>query len=191
MPVPYQFSADWFTWNVDIWRSIMDRYMIHPTKILEIGCFEGRCTTWMIENLLPAREGEIHCVDVWECGTDEALFDSNVGLALGTHPTLNLIKHKAKSEEILPMYLAQGHSSTFDFIYVDGSHDATDVLADLTMSFLLCRSGGLIVCDDYLWNFGDDPCSTPKLAIDAFVNCNAKRIKVLSAPLYQLFLLKT
>src|SRR4051812_15900299 len=145
----------------------------------------------MIENLLPAREGEIHCVDVWACGRDEALFDSNVGLALRTHPTVNLVKNKEKSDGILAMYLAQGHSSTFDFICVDGSHDAMDVLADLTLSFLLCRSGALIVCDDYLWNFGDDPCSTPKLAIDDFVNCNAKRIKVVSAPLYQLFLLKT
>jgi predicted O-methyltransferase YrrM len=161
-----------------------------PTKVLEIGCFEGRSTVWMIEHLFGPSGGQMFCVDAWEnMPAVESTFDKNTKLSLVRKPEVSLQKLRGNSTLMLPQLVGSHHNS-FDLIYVDGSHDAADVLCDLTCAFLLCRSGGLIVCDDYLWNFGDDLCTTPKLAIDSFVNCYAKKLKILHAPLYQVYLVK-
>jgi predicted O-methyltransferase YrrM len=113
----------------------------------------------------------------------------NTKLSLARRPDVSLSKRKGYSADVLTKLIAESHGGSFDFINVDGSHDAADVLLDLASSYLLCASGGLIVCDDYLQNFSDDPCNTPKLAIDPFVNCNAKKLRIARAPLYQIFLI--
>jgi hypothetical protein len=70
--------------------------------------------------------------------------------------------------------VAAGKQGYFDFIYVDGSHQAPDVLADAFLSFRLLRENGVIAFDDYLWQEalpdGIDSIRCPKLAIDAFTN---------------------
>lgn len=187
----YEFSSDWFSWNVETWKSILDQVgLSSPTKVLEIGCFEGRSTVWMIEHLFGAGGGQIFCVDAWEeVPKAEPTFDKNTHIALANKPKILLQKLKGNSTLVLPE-LVSSHHNSFDLVYIDGSHDAADVLCDLTSAFLLCRSGGLLICDDYLWHFGDNPCSTPKLAIDSFVNCFFRKVRLLHAPLYQVFLVK-
>jgi predicted O-methyltransferase YrrM len=188
--VTHEFSSDWFSWNVEVWKSVLSKLPLVPSKVLEIGCFEGRSTTWMIEHLLGPDGGQVFCVDAWDgIPAAEAAFDKNIQLSLARRPDVFLQKLKGYSSLVLPE-LVSSHHDSFDLIYVDGSHDAADVLFDLTCAFQLCRSGGLLICDDYLWNFGDDLCSTPKLAVDSFVNCYAKRLTILRAPLYQVFLVK-
>lgn len=61
------------------------------------------------------------------------------------------------------------------------------------LAFQLVRVGGLNVFDDYLWDEPGvaDPIRAPKLAIDAFVNIFCQKLKVLSAPPYQLYVPKT
>ena len=76
-----------------------------------------------------------------------------------------------------------GQASSFDLIYVDGSHEAADVLCDLTLACQLCKIGGLLVCHDYLWQFGTDLLTTPKIPVDAFVNCYASKIDLMKAQL--------
>jgi predicted O-methyltransferase YrrM len=71
---------------------------------------------------------------------------------------------RTRSRDALVALLVGGHAGTFDFIYIDESHQAADVLSDLTLSFPLCKIGGLITCDDYMWSFGADPGSIPKMA---------------------------
>jgi predicted O-methyltransferase YrrM len=94
----------------------------------------------------------------------------------------------------LAKLLASGKEGFFDFIYVDGSHQAPDVLCDAVMSFRLLRPGGIIAFDDYLWQeplpYGADPIRSPKIAIDAFTNIYCRKITVLSMHLYQLYVRK-
>ena len=42
-------------------------------------------------------------------------------------------------------------SSSFDFIYVDGSHRASEVFLDVSLSFRLLKRGGIMLLDDYKW----------------------------------------
>ncbi len=197
----YEFTIDWFSHFEALWKGLFQQLVPGARKILEIGSFEGRSTVWLIEHGFPAQKaGEIHCIDTWEGGVEhrgvpmdavQSRFDRNVEIARRRSPGVVVHKIKSVSLAALASLMAQGHRSSFDFIYIDGSHQAADVLGDLVMAFALCRVGGIIACDDYMWNFGQNPLLTPKLAIDSFVNCfSTKLLPVMGPPLQQLFLSK-
>jgi predicted O-methyltransferase YrrM len=86
-------------------------------------------------------------------------------------------KYKASSTEMLGRKLAFQLGSflpeyvhLYDFIYIDGSHTAKDVLTDACMAWPLLKQGGLMVFDDYLWGDSRDILHRPKLAVDVFTN---------------------
>jgi predicted O-methyltransferase YrrM len=56
------------------------------------------------------------------------------------------------SADVLPELMVEGRR--FDFIYIDGSHVAPDVLLDAAMSFALLKPGGILAFDDYDWSPG-------------------------------------
>ena len=108
---------------------------------------------------------------------------------------VELVIHKGFSDYELSKLIASDKSQYFDFIYVDGSHQAPDVMCDAILSFKLLRVGGVIAFDDYLWAenlpYGIDPVRCPKPAIDAFTNIFCRKIRIFKAPLYQLYIQKT
>jgi predicted O-methyltransferase YrrM len=194
----YEFTIDWFSIHTEIWSELFRKIVPDSRKILEIGAYEGRATVWLIEHVLPPG-GTIVCVDTWEGGEEHAQvdmreverrYDHNVSSATKRFPGRKVVKRKSLSQPALYELVHEGHAGTFDFIYIDGSHQASDVMCDLVSAYYLCRRGGLMVCDDYLWGQGDNPAHTPKLAIDSFVNCFSGKVNVLSARLFQVYLLK-
>ena len=83
----------------------------------------------------------------------------------------------------------------FDFISIDASHRACDVIGDAVLAFRMLRPGGVMAFDDYLWSpfrtGSEDPLSTPKMAVDAFTTLFARQARVLAGlPLYQLYVQK-
>ncbi len=68
-------------------------------------------------------------------------------------------------------------------------------LADAVLAFKLLKVGGHLVFDDYVWAeelpYGQDPIRCPKPAIDAFTTLYCRKLKILEAPLYQLYVRKT
>jgi predicted O-methyltransferase YrrM len=199
----YQFTQDWFGQHVPLWDRLVPRYK--PRKILEIGSFEGRSACYFIESCARDNSIELHCVDSWQGGVEhdpaamgavEARFDQNVALAQSRAPNgVKLVKHKSLSHAALAKLIVVNPASDFDVIYIDGSHQAPDVLTDAVMAFQLLRVGGLMIFDDYLWSmepFGQqDAYNMPKPAIDAFINIfQRKMFLVRGAPVYQLFATK-
>lgn len=203
MPEDYEFSVDWFSPHWPNWRSATQS--IQPAKILEIGSFEGRSTCTMLEEFGRDRPLQIHCLDTWSGGVEhqrldmsavEMRFDRNTRIAQGraSHPS-EVVKHKGFSFGGLVELLHTGHRGTFDLAFVDGSHRADDVLSDLVLSYELCKVGGIIICDDYLWAMEphgqEDALNRPKIAIDAFTTIFSRKVRQFSLPLYQVYLLKT
>ncbi|WP_175165002.1 class I SAM-dependent methyltransferase [Paraburkholderia fynbosensis] len=204
----YQFTNNWFdTLAKGVWDQLMTHHA--PARILEIGSYEGASACYLIDTLAPRQPIELHCIDSWEGGIEhqsggvapadmsavEARFHHNVTLAAGKYPSrAQLTVHKGYSDECLARLIAAGRKGYFDFVYVDGSHQAADVLTDAVLGFKLLKVGGIIVFDDYLWSeplpSGKDPLRCPKPAIDTFVNLNFRKLEVLSAPLYQLYVRK-
>jgi predicted O-methyltransferase YrrM len=88
------------------------------------------------------------------------------------------------------------HQNSFDLVFVDGSHQACDVLSDLVLSYHLCAVGGQIICDDYLWSNArhgsQDLLMMPRLAIDAFAHAFMRKVAQASGlKLYQAYFVKT
>ena len=191
----YDFTADWFTHVQEAWEQIVDQ--LRPDMLLEIGAYEGRASCFLIERAGAMHPIELHCIDSWEDEAEpaEARFDRNVeaARAAAAHP-VRLVKHKARSAEALPRLIAEGRAGSYDLIYVDGSHRAADVLFDAVLAFELLKVEGVMIFDDYLWQSerpgAQDHFNLPKPAIDAFVNLNRRRLAVLRAPLYQLYVQK-
>lgn len=201
------FTTDWFTQNETVWNRILPR--TRARRFLEIGSYEGASACWLIRTFARLHPIEIHCVDTWQGGVEhqsqgthaadmpavEARFQRNVALSIEEAPNaVTLEVHKSRSDLALARLLADGRAGYFDFAYIDGSHQATDVLCDAVLAFRLLRNGGLMVFDDYLWSeplaAGPDPLRCPKPAIDAFVNLHFRQLRVLPAPLTQLFVVK-
>ena len=161
-------------------------FTLETSRVLEIGCFEGRSTCYVIEKLASRRDIELHCVDTWRgefMDSVEERFHHNIHLAKNkVKHAVKLVIHKGFSDKCLAKLLAEGKQGYFDFIYIDGSHQAPDVLCDAVMSFQLLKKGGILGFDDYLWSdpsYGIDPIRCPKLAIDVFTNIYCRKLKIL------------
>jgi predicted O-methyltransferase YrrM len=139
-------------------------------------------------------------IDAWKEGGEayqkgmtqvESRFDRNMLLAGERHSEVTITKRKGNSAVELATLLANGSRGSFDLIYIDAHHHAPDVLTDLVLSFVLCKVGGLIFCDDYLWSQFRGLVETPKLAIDSFTTCFHKKVRLIeNVPLYQLYMYK-
>ena len=204
----YQYTNSWFLGTAkNVWDQLIPQ--INPTRILEIGSYEGASTCYLIDSLSATKSIEIHCVDTWEGGIEhkpggsavsdmsavEQRFLHNTSLSLSkARNKCELISHKGYSDKELAKLLARGRDNYFDFIYVDGSHQAADVLCDAILSFRLLKTNGVIAFDDYLWAeplpYGVDPVRCPKPAIDAFTNIYCRKVRIISAPLYQIYVQK-
>jgi predicted O-methyltransferase YrrM len=195
----YEFTSDWFSHHAPVWQEVLRRWP--PSHVLEIGAYEGRATCFLIDTLAAQRPIELHCVDTWLGSPEndpsampevERRFDANVAAARAkaAHP-VDFTKHKTLSHVTLARLLAEGRGESFDLVYVDGSHQAPDVLSDAVMAFLLLKVGGLMIFDDYLWSMEgqgrQDHYNMPKPGVDAFVNVFQRKLTLISAPLYQLY----
>lgn len=197
----YEFSNDWFDRTAKKnWHHLFAKHK--PKKYLEIGSFEGRSLCELIERNDWTTHLDCTAIDTFEGGREhgdmdlaglEKKFDANVSVALNrARNTCSVRKIVAKSEIALPRLINLGESNSFDFIYVDGSHEAPDVLFDAVNSMKLLKVGGILGFDDYTWNHTTrDITNTPKLAIDAFLQNFAGRYQFALPVLNQIYIQKT
>jgi predicted O-methyltransferase YrrM len=183
-----EFTTDWFVPHEAAWNAIVPQYQ--PRRVLEIGSYEGRSTCHLIGLMAPTGPLEIACIDTWGGGREHAQidmsaveqrFDRNIARAAARYAPgrVSVRKMKGSSVQGLAQLIAEGREGHFDMAYVDGSHEAPDVMIDAVMAFRLVRLGGLIIFDDYVWGLGPDaePLMTPKPAIDAFLNTYMRKVQ--------------
>lgn len=204
----YQFTNAWFASQA---QAFFDQIIIglSPRRVLEVGSYEGASACYLIDRLAARHELELHCVDHWRGGiehqrggsaeTDMRLvksrFDHNTKLATAAaRHAVTLKIHHDSSDHALSKLLSDGKENYFDFIYIDGSHEAPNVLTDAVLGFKLLKIGGLMAFDDYLWSEplpqGIDPIRCPKPAIDAFINLNVRKLTVGAPPFRQMLVKK-
>ena len=167
------FGRDWFTENVSSWEPMMKELDGRGARALEIGSFEGLSACYVLWRL---PDSQVTCVDTFEGSAEhiagqhlpdsglETAFDANVALVDASR----VRKLVGDSKRVLVDLLAE--RARFDFVYVDGSHLALDVLADAALSWRLLATGGFLVFDDYRFaDLGDDRLLRPGPAIDSFL----------------------
>ncbi|KJF17884.1 class I SAM-dependent methyltransferase [Acidithrix ferrooxidans] len=141
----YEFTNNWFQGTTKpVWDAIFPQ--LNPRKLLEVGSFEGAATTYIVETVGALANVELHAIDTWiggiehmEQGLDMSLVEKrflyNIELARNSIDNrLDLHIHKGTSDFFLSKLFAMGLGEYFDFIYVDGSHQAPDVLTDAVLS---------------------------------------------------------
>lgn len=174
----YRFTADFFTGNIGVWKQTLARFA-HKADLnfLEIGSFEGRSACWLLENILTSDSSRLTCIDtfdfagqgvIWlqdegsESMSIEERFDYNIKLTGRSNNVRKIVGYSRDALRSLPL-------SSFDFIYIDGAHIATNVLEDAVLSWPLLKNGGLLTFDDYGWEGHPNLLFRPRVAVDAFL----------------------
>lgn len=171
----YQFTGDFFSWNIPLWRQVLAPLVGRPElRYLEIGIAEGRSLLWMLENVLTHPSSRATGIDPFLIGGTEQRFRENLE-ASGASSRVEVIK--GFSEDVLPGL----EPRSYDLIYIDGSHLAGDVLEDAVLTWRLLRAGGLVIHDDYMWKYDDEepPDVRPMVAVDAFITGHRNEVEVL------------
>jgi len=175
----YTFTADWFSSNIPSFWKHLKALQGTPCSILEIGCFEGRASTWLLQNIATSPDSRLLCLDC----NHQPLFRPNIQQAQAEKRTEFKRGPSRETLRTLPV-------ASYDFIYVDGGHSTTEVLEDAVQSFPLAKPGAIIAFDDYLWN---DPNhnqhGVPKPAIDAFLTLYSRKLEILESS-YQVWVRK-
>ncbi len=192
----YSISAECFTCLIPLWTKHLKKYAGFPgLKILEIGCFEGMATCWLLDEVLTDPDARITCIDIFEGVLDfqiknpekhrliEKNFDINIARNGAGYKVNKIVGYSQEVMRSLPL-------NSFDIVYIDGSHKASDVLEDAVISWRLVKPGGLIIFDDYNFVFEDHPEWNTGLAIDAFMKLFADKLKVIEIDQRQVFLEK-
>ena len=167
-----------YTWP-KLLKSYMGKAHVH---FLEVGSLEGISACWMLQNVLNHSSSRLTCIDTFRCDdTGQAILDlqsdgdnddflyhrfiHNITLADGLS-RVTIVRQRAESAlRVLPF-------DTYDFIHLDASRTAKDVLSDAVLAWPLLKKLGLLVFDDYGWNNPCDPTprGAPRLAIDTFLS---------------------
>jgi len=107
-------------------------------RCLEIGGLEGRTSLWLIENIVQPLSGSLTIVEP----------DIKLNLIHNLSNSRQWVNvEEGKSFNVLNRYIVNYH--TFDFIYIDGDHNAKGVLEDLVLSWRILNNNGFLLFDDY------------------------------------------
>jgi len=168
------FGHDWASGNFPTWVRLLARYRDVPVRVIEIGSWEGRSALFFM-NYLP--RSKLVCIDTFEGSEEhrahpeafasdlpeiERRFDANLAPFAA-----RLEKRKAASAVALTELGIEGRR--FDIAYIDGSHRSADVYGDGVLTWSMLLPGGIMIFDDYEWEWMPEPLSNPKLGIDSFL----------------------
>jgi predicted O-methyltransferase YrrM len=199
-----KFTNDWFqqTAETNFVNNLLPR-KAQFKKAMEIGCYEGQATCWMLDHMA---FDQIHCVDTWLGGAEhkavdmkavcERFFqnvaDDQKGIVEIDHCTSTVALSGIMAES--KRRLLPGQKAGYDFIYVDGSHLAKDVLTDAVLAWQILEPGGYLAFDDYTWTEKPrqeaNPLDNPRLAIDAFYTIFRREAVILPSTQHQFWLMK-
>lgn len=195
----FQHGCEWFDMIRSDWEelTVSLRKDKEKLRILEVGAFEGASTTWILDNLMSHPESSLTVIDSFAGGMEhqqqqeqqttppddgdgdqykldslESRFWSNVSKC--THVTkMRMIK--AFSDDALMALRQEG--AQFDFIYIDASHVAVDVLHDAVLCWRMLQVQGTMVFDDYTWKGYNEESYNPRVAILSFLRCAAHELR--------------
>jgi hypothetical protein len=128
---------------------------------------------WLLEN----SNAELTVVDTFKGGEDlpneQNLFDRFIENVKPYIDRVEVIQGTSQSA------LKELCEHQFDFIYIDGSHLAKNVLEDAVLAFPLLKEGGIMIFDDYTWGQGLSFWDIPRTGIDAFLLVYGNQLEVL------------
>jgi lipopolysaccharide biosynthesis glycosyltransferase/predicted O-methyltransferase YrrM len=189
-------TQDWFSFNMSRWRELFPLVTASSPRVLEIGSWEGRSAVFLLTELC-AQSGSIVCIDHFDLLNTPAGIERRRkilhNLALTGRPFR--VVEAFSVPGLMGVLQEEIHSEEpgFDWVYIDGSHEADDTFLDGELAWRLARRGAILIFDDYRWNTQpEDSIHHPKRGIDAFMTLHSGEFDVLSSSTeYQMILRKT
>ena len=144
------FSNKWFLNNFDVFNFFLPKEKNSKFDYLEVGCFEGLSSFFVLSEY---KAVNAILLDIWDMpnpnsktlshnfNSIEKAFDNNLS---GFNFT------KIKDDSVVAMRKLFKQNKSFDFIYIDGSHNGEDILSDAIEAFKILKKEGLIFFDDFL-----------------------------------------
>ena len=144
------FSNKWFLNNFDIFNFFLPKDKNSKFDYLEVGCFEGLSSFFVLSEY---KAVNAILLDIWDMpnpnsktlshnfNSIEKAFDNNLS-------SFNFTK--IKDDSVVAMRKLFKQNKSFDFIYIDGSHNGEDILSDAIEAFKILKKEGLIFFDDFL-----------------------------------------
>ena len=184
----FMFSQDWFSHNIPLLHRALARFSEKAVQGLEIGSYEGRSTVWLMENILKHPHSDMTVIDTFMGSAEHAdvppdlrrKFDENVS---AFKDRIRVLEGPSRT------HLRSLPFDRYEFIYIDGSHVAADVLSDAVLSWPLLRHGGILIFDDYRWGADLPELMKPGIAIRAFMSVFESQYAVVSDQ-YQMIISK-
>jgi predicted O-methyltransferase YrrM len=171
------------------WFKDVEKYFRHvpkvPLRVLQIGTYTGDATEWLLNNRTIER---IHDVDTWQGSVEvdhESIDFSEVEKYYDSRITDDRVtKFKMTSDEFFIV-----NEMSYNFIYIDGDHTASQTALDGLNAFKWLETGGVMAFDDYLWNYNGNPFLEPKRGVDAVLEvCKGQYVLIESG--YQVWIKK-
>ncbi|CAG8656941.1 17561_t:CDS:2 [Racocetra fulgida] len=139
----------------------------------------NKSTTWILEELCKNPESKLITTDIFlkifPNNDNETTFHENIKKTRKENQ-IEVIKNKSVDTLI---NLNHEKKMKFDFIFIDGSHESHDVLSDAVLSWNLLKEGGIMILDDYEWDFFEEEYLNPRIAIDSFLRCYQTQIEII------------
>ncbi len=171
----YRFTSDdVFSSHIPIWEENLGSLRNKPNlHYLEIGVFEGRSAIWMLTNLLTHPTAKMTVIDPFPDGRGDT-WQYNLAQSGSADKVTTITGYSQTELRKLPL-------ESFDIVYIDGSHVADDVLADVVLCWDLLKPGGIVVFDDYLLRYATRYSEElrPRVAIDSFITAYRHTVEVL------------
>ncbi len=179
----YEFNfMDSFSLNVFIWESIFTKYKLKNkvADYLEIGCFEGRSSVFVLEQL---KKTSCFFVDPFEEYDEMTNSTQQKNFKSIFENFSNNIKNFDGRYEIHKMtsdlfFDNLNLSQKFDLAYIDGSHLSEDVYRDAINTDKHLKSKGFIIFDDFFWFWYKDLKNNPFFGITKFLYENKEKFNI-------------
>ena len=179
-----KISNDYFSMHAFNFYKYIN-YLNGNFDYLEIGTYEGN-SAMFVARTFP--NSKVFCVDNWNKTEEyvdqdfslvEQNFDNNC-LSLK-----NIVKIKKDSDNFF-----LENKVHFDVIYIDGHHKDFQVLKDCRNAWKYLKPGGILICDDYIWNFYKNLKENPCYSINLFLKEIKNKKRILEVSKSQIFIKK-
>jgi len=174
----YVFNSDWFSQHIPYWKRILNDFKNRQINVLEVGSFEGRSSTWILDELFKNSTSRLVVIDSFDRilpdVDNEKNFLDNLKKT-GKKDQVEIIKSNSWDALI---ELNREKRIMFDFIYIDASHISCDVLSDAVLCWTLLKEEGILIFDDYGSELYKEEFFNAKIAVDSFLKCYQQYIKV-------------
>ena len=171
------FSNKWFLNNFDIFNFFLPKDKNSKFDYLEVGCFEGLSSFFVLSEY---KAVDATLLDIWDMpnpnsktlshnfNSIEDTFDNNLSRFNFT---------KIKDDSVVAMRKLFKQNKSFDFIYIDGSHNGEDILSDAIEAFKILKKEGLIFFDDFL-QYDKNRALQSYDGIEKFLNLYSNYLKI-------------